>query len=51
MSTNVSKQKRDELIAKIDEIRKHLVANGQDQNANQLITYLAEIEREINGKK
>ncbi len=51
MSTNVSKQKRDELLAKIGEIKAFILQNGNDKNAQSLLTYLNEITKEVNGKK
>lgn len=51
MSTNISKQKRDDLIAKIGEIRKYISAAPQDENTGNLLTYLSELEKDISGKK
>lgn len=51
MSTNISKQKRDDLIAKIGEIRTYIAAAPQDENTGNLLTYLFEFEKDINGKK
>lgn len=51
MSTNISKQKRDDLIAKIKEIRKYVASAEQDENTGNLLTYLNDLEKEINGKK
>lgn len=51
MSTNISKQKRDDLIAKIKEIRTYIAAAEQDENTGNLLTYLNELEKEVNGKK
>lgn len=51
MSTNISKQKRDDLIAKIGEIRKYISSAPQDENTGNLLTYLAELEKDVNGKK
>lgn len=51
MSTNISKQKRDDLIAKIGEIRKYISSAPQDENTGNLLTYLSELEKDINGKK
>lgn len=48
---NVSKQKRDDLISKIKEIRKYISSAPQDKNTGNLLTYLSEIEKEIKGKK
>ena len=51
MSTNISKQKRDELILKIKEIRKFIASSAQDENTGNLLTYLSELEKEVKGKK
>lgn len=51
MSTNISKQKRDELIAKIGEIRKYISSAPQDENTGNLLTYLSDLEKDVNGKK
>lgn len=51
MSTNISKQKRDDLIAKIGEIRKYISSVPQDENTGNLLTYLSELEKDVNGKK
>ena len=51
MSTNISKQKRDDLIAKIGEIRQYISSAPQDENTGNLLTYLSELEKDVNGKK
>lgn len=51
MSTNISKQKRDDLISKINKIREYLLSAKQDENTENLLSYLGEITKEINGKK
>jgi adenine-specific DNA-methyltransferase len=51
MSTNISKQKRDDLIAKIKAIRTYIAKAKQDENAQNLLTYLSEFEKEVKGKK
>lgn len=51
MSTNISKQKREDLIAKIGEIRKYISSAPQDENTGNLLTYLSELEKDVNGKK
>jgi len=48
---NISKQKRDDLIDKIKEIRRFIAKAPQDENTNNLFAYLSDIEKEINGKK
>ena len=51
MSTNISKQKREDLLNKIKEIRKYISNAPQDENTGNLLSYLSEIEKDINGKK
>lgn len=51
MSTNISKQKRDDLIAKIGQIRTYISAAPQDENTGNLLTYLSELEKDVRGKK
>ncbi len=51
MSTNISKEKRDDLIEKIKQIRGFISAAPQDENTGNLLTYLSEIEKDIKGKK
>ena len=51
MSTNISKQKRDDLISKIKEIRTYISSAPQDENTGNLLTYLSEIEKDVKGKK
>ena len=51
MSTNLSKEKRDNIIIKIKEIRDFISSSPQDKNTGNLLTYLSEIEKEIKGKK
>lgn len=51
MSTNLSKEKRDNLIKKIKEIRDFISSSPQDKNTGNLLTYLSEIEKDIKGKK
>lgn len=50
MSTNISKVKREELLRQVAEIRNKLMEH-QDENTNQLLVYLSNIEKDINGKK
>ncbi len=50
MSTNISKAKREELLRQVAEIRNKLLENP-DENTNQLLVYLSNIEKDINGKK
>ena len=51
MSTNISKQKRDDLISKIKEIRTYIASAEQDENTGHLLAYLSELEKEVKGKK
>lgn len=51
MSTNISKQKRDALLNKINQIKNYISAAPQDENTANLLTYIGELTKEINGKK
>ncbi len=51
MSTNLSKQKRDDLLSKIAAIRAYIAAAPQDENTGSLLTYLSDLEKDVNGKK
>ena len=51
MSTNVSKEKREKLVEKIKAIKTYIATAEQDENTAQLLTYIAEIEKDIKGKK
>ena len=51
MSTNVSKQKRDELLRKIQEIRTYISTAEQDENTARLLSYLSDLAKDVNGKK
>lgn len=51
MSTNISKKKRKDLLAKIKEIRNFIAAAPRDENTGNLLSYLAELEKDVNGKK
>lgn len=51
MSTNISKQKREELLNKIKEIRKYISSAPQDENTGNLLSYLSDLEKDVNGKK
>ena len=51
MSTNLSKQKRDDLTEKIRKIYKYIAKSPQDENTSNLLTWLSEIEKEIKTKK
>ncbi|MDR2571679.1 MAG: site-specific DNA-methyltransferase [Oscillospiraceae bacterium] len=51
MIGNISKQKRDDLIAKISQIRTFISVAPQDENTGNLLTYLSELEKEVKSKK
>lgn len=51
MSTNISKEKRDLLIKKIEDIKTFIQSSPQDDNTAQLLTYISDIEKDIKGKK
>lgn len=51
MSTNVSKKKREDLLSKIGQIRTFIASAPQDANTGALLSYLAELEKDVNGKK
>lgn len=50
MSTNISKQKREDLLAKIKEIRTFISNAPQDENTGNLLSYLSDLEKDVNGK-
>lgn len=51
MSTNISKEKRDALISKINAIKKYILSHSQDENALNLLSYTNEIENELRAKR
>lgn len=51
MSTNLSKQNRDNLLSKISAIRAFISAAPQDENTGNLLTYLSDLEKDVDGKK
>lgn len=51
MSTNISKQKRQDLLNKIKEFRNYIAASQQDENTGNLLSYLSDLEKDVNGKK
>lgn len=51
MSTNISKQKRDDLLNKIQELRTYISAAEQDDNTARLLAYLSDLAKDVNGKK
>lgn len=48
---NISKQKREDLLNKIKEIRDFISAAPQDENTGNLLSYLSDLEKDVNGKK
>lgn len=51
MSTNISKKKREALLDKIKQIRAFIAAAPQDENTGNLLSYLSDLEKDVNGKK
>ena len=51
MSTNVSKQKREDLLGKIKAIRTYISSAPQDENTANLLAYLSELEKDVGAKK
>ena len=51
MSTNISKQKREDLLQKIKEIRTYISTAEQDENTARLLSYLSDLAKDVNGKK
>ncbi len=51
MTTNISKEKRDILVNKIKEIKQFIASSPQDKNTSTLLSYIADIEKDIKGKK
>lgn len=51
MSINISKQKRNDLLGKIKEIRTFISSAPQDENTGNLLSYLSDLEKDVNGKK
>lgn len=48
---NVSKQRREGLLAKIKDIRTFISSAPQDENTANLLLYLSDLEKDVNGKK
>lgn len=48
---NISKQNREDLLKKIKEIRTYIASAPQDENTGNLLKYLSEIEKDVNGQK
>lgn len=51
MTTNISKEKREILVNKIKEIKQFITSSPQDENTTTLLSYIADIEKDIKGKK
>jgi len=51
VSTNISKEKRDNLINKIEAIRTYIAEASQNENTGALLVYLSELEKEVKSKK
>lgn len=51
MSINISKQHREDLLDKIQQIRNYIASAPQDQNTGNLLLYLNELTKDIKGKK
>ena len=51
MSINISKQKREDLLAKIKAIRTYIATAPQDENTANLLAYLSELEKDVGAKK
>ena len=51
MSTNISKQHREELLDKIRQIRSYIASAPQDANTGNLLQYLDELTKDVKGKK
>lgn len=51
MSTNLSKQKRDDLLSKISAIRAYIATVPRGENTGSLLTYLSDLVKDVNGKK
>ena len=45
------KKKREDLLDKIKQIRAFIVAAPQDENTGNLLSYLSDLEKDVNGKK
>ena len=51
MSTNISKEKREKLVQKLNAIKTYIASSKQDENTARLLSYIADIEKDIKGKK
>lgn len=50
MTTNMSKEKREILVNKIKEIKQFIASSPQDENTATLLSYIADIEKDIKWK-
>lgn len=48
---NISKKKREELLEKIQKIRTYISSAEQDENTSELLSYLSDLAKDVNGKK
>jgi adenine-specific DNA-methyltransferase len=51
MSENVSKERREELLGGIGQIRDFIATSPQDENTRRLLAYLNALEKDMKGKK
>ena len=51
MSKNVSKERREALLAKVQAIRTYIATAPQDENTANLLAYLSELEKDVGAKK
>lgn len=51
MSTNISKQHREDLLNKIQQIRNYIASAPQDTNTENLLLYMDELAKDVEGKK
>ena len=51
MSTNKSREKREELLAKLEQIRNFIASSSQNPDRDGLLEALEDIENDINGRK
>ena len=51
MSRNISKEKREMLVNEINKIKQYISQCPQDENTFTLLSYIADIEKDIKGKK
>ncbi|MGG3561675.1 site-specific DNA-methyltransferase [Neobacillus rhizosphaerae] len=51
MSTNLAKQKREDLNEKLNELKLFVEENSHDESMRKFLSYISEIENDLNGKK